>query len=257
MPKLPDIRGLLVDLDGTLYQGDQAIPGAADALAELERRGVRHCFVTNVTSRPLSAIVKQLAAMGLNVQAEQIFSAPRAAASLLRERGYRRCHFLLRPALLEDFDGIESTEDKPDAVVIGDLGDGFTFARLNAAFRFVLDGAALVTLARNRFFRAADGLSLDVGPFVAALEYATQTEATLVGKPSPAFFNPALDYLGITAADAAVVGDDIEGDVGGGQSAGMRGVLVRTGKFRPDTLQKSSVTPDLVLDSLADIAGAV
>jgi len=170
MPTLPDIRGLLVDLDGTLYQGDKAIPGAAEALAGMGRRGIPHCFVTNVTSRPLSAIVQQLTTMGLNVPAEQIFSAPRAAATLLLGRGYRRCHFLLRPTLLEDFPDIEATDDKPHAVVVGDLGDGFTFARLNAAFRFVLDGAALITLARNRFFRAADGLSLDVGPFVAALE---------------------------------------------------------------------------------------
>jgi HAD superfamily hydrolase (TIGR01458 family) len=141
--------------------------------------------------------------------------------------------------------------DRADAVVLGDLGDAMTYERLNRAFRMLLDGAALVTLARNRYWQGADGPMLDTGPFAAALEHASGKIATLAGKPSPAFFRSALAHAGVPAAAAAVVGDDLESDVGGAQAAGMRGVLVRTGKFRAGDLESGSVKPDAVLASIA------
>jgi phospholysine phosphohistidine inorganic pyrophosphate phosphatase len=99
---------------------------------------------------------------------------------------------------------------------------------------------------------ASDGLRLDAGPFVRALEYATGKQALVLGKPAPAFFRLAMDDLGLSPRRMAMVGDDIEVDVGGAQRAGMRGILVRTGKFQPGDLN-GSVTPDLVIDSIADL----
>jgi len=250
----PGLKALLVDLDGTLYQQGRLVDGAARALGELERRGVAHRFVTNTTSRPRSALVRELAEMGYPVDPERIFTSPRAAREHLVARGLTRCMMLVPPSLLEDFPGVDAVASRPDAVVVGDLGAAFTYDALNGAFRALLDGAALVTLARNRYFLARDGLlTLDVGPFVAALEYASGREATLVGKPAPGFFRLALEALGADPAAAAVVGDDLESDVAGGQAAGMRGVLVRTGKFRPEQLETSSIRPDAVIDSLARI----
>jgi HAD superfamily hydrolase (TIGR01458 family) len=250
------VKALLVAVDGTLCQRGALVPGAAAALAALERRGVAYRFVTNTTSRPRSAIVGELAAMGLPVDPERLFTAPRAARDLLVARGLARCMMLVPEALLEDFPGVEPVDERPDAVVLGDLGPAFTYERLNRAFRALLDGAALVTLARNRYFLAPDGrLTLDVGPFAAALEYGSGREAVLAGKPSPEFFRLALAALGAEPREAAVVGDDLEGDVGGGQAAGMLGVLVRTGKFRPEDLDHPRVRPDAVVDSLADVAG--
>jgi HAD superfamily hydrolase (TIGR01458 family) len=247
------VKGLLIDLDGTIYQSGRLIPGAAAALAELDRRGVARRFVTNTTSRPASAIVAGLARMGLEVDPADLFTAPRAARAFLLERGWRRCHMLVREALLEDFEGVEAVDRSPDAVVLGDVGEELDYGRLNAAFRLLLDGAALVTMARNRYYLGADGLLLDVGPFAAALEYASGREAILVGKPAPEFFRRAFEALGVPPDEAAVVGDDLEGDVGGGQAAGARGVLVRTGKFREDALARSPIRPDAVIDSLADL----
>jgi HAD superfamily hydrolase (TIGR01458 family) len=243
----------LIDLEGTVYQAGRIVPGVREALDLLASAAVPYAFVNNTTSRPRSAIARELAAMGLGVDPDRLFTAPRAARRHLLSRGIRRCHFLVVPALLEDFEGIEQDDGSPEAVVVGDLGGGFTFERLNHAFRLLLEGAELITLARNRYYRGPEGLLLDVGAFVAALEYACGRSATLVGKPTPEFFEAALESLGLDRRAVAVVGDDLEFDVHGAQAAGLRGVLVRTGKYRPE-FERSDPRPDAVLDSLAGVS---
>src|SRR5262249_26600400 len=154
---------------------------------------IPHRFVTNTTSRPRSRVVRELAEMGFTVEADRIFTAPRAAHTHLARRGVERCDFLVVPAVLEDFPGIRADGDAPQAVVLGDLGDGLTYERLNRAFRSLLSGAEFLTLARNRYWKSAGGWMLDVGAVAAALEYAACRPATLVGKPAPEFFAAALD----------------------------------------------------------------
>jgi phospholysine phosphohistidine inorganic pyrophosphate phosphatase len=250
---LSGVRALLVDLEGTLYEAGRPVPGAAEALAALSARGMPHCFVTNTTSRPRSKIAAELSAMGIGARADGIFTAPLAARRYLLDRCLHRCHLMVRPEVMEDLTGIEHVEESPDAVVVGDIGEGFSYARMNRAFRLLLDGAPLVTLARNRYYRASNRLVLDQGPFVAALEQAAGTEATLVGKPSAEFFRPALKLLGVSARSTAIVGDDIDVDIGGAMALGMRGILVRTGKFRREDLLHSPVEPDAIVDSFADL----
>jgi len=247
------ITALLLDLEGTVYQAGRLIENAGDAIAALEARGIRIGYATNTTSRPRATVARELAEMGLTVSPERIFTAPRAAREDLARRGLARCSLLLREPLREDFDGIAFDDDAPQAVVLGDLGDEMTFARLNRAFRHVLGGAELVTLARNRYWRAADGLTLDVGAFAAALEYASGKPARLAGKPAPEFYSWALSELGAPASEAAMVGDDLESDVAGAQRAGMAGILVRTGKFLAEELAASDAKPDALLDSVADL----
>lgn len=248
------IRGLLLDLDGTLYVGDELIPGAREALAWCAERRIPVRFVTNTTSKPRGEIAAKLARLGLPVPAEHLFTAPAAAREVLCRRQWTRCHCLLRAALRADLAGIEEVDADPQAVVVGDLGEEFTFARLNAAFRLLQNpDCAFLTLARNRCFRAAGGLTLDVGAFVAALEYATGREAELIGKPSPAFFESALASLALPAAAVVVIGDDLESDVLGAQRCGLRGALVRTGKFQEAALIASPQKPDFILDSIAGL----
>ena len=139
-------------------------------------------------------------------------------------------------------------------MIVGDLGERFDYAVLNRAFRLIVDGGAqLVALQRNRYWLRGDGLSLDVGPFVAALEYAADVEAVVVGKPAAAFFLLALSQLGADPAEAAMVGDDVESDIGGAVRAGLRGVLVRTGKFREETLAAADPPPTDIVASIADV----
>jgi HAD superfamily hydrolase (TIGR01458 family) len=136
-------------------------------------------------------------------------------------------------------------------VIVGDLGDGFGYEVLNGAFRQLLGGAELVALQKNRYWLREDGLCLDVGPFVAALEYAAELEAHVVGKPAAAFFRHVLDGLGIEPAAAVMVGDDVESDIGGALRAGLAAVLVRTGKHREEAVRASGIEPTGTIDSVA------
>jgi len=250
---LAGVRALLVDLDGTTYQDGALLPGAAPALDEAFKRSLAVFFATNTTSRSRSALVGELIAMGLPVRLERIFSAAWSARTYLLARRLTRCHLLLAPRLLPDLDGIASTDESPEAVVVGDAADGFTYERLNTAFRQVLGGAELVALARNRYFRKNGELVLDCGPFVTALEEASGCRAVLTGKPSPLFFEGVLSVLGLAPAEVAMIGDDLESDVRGAQRAGLKGILVRTGKWREGDLDRPGPAPDAVLPSLAQL----
>jgi HAD superfamily hydrolase (TIGR01458 family) len=245
------LSGFLIDLDGTVSEGDQLLPGAASTLAWLREKKLPYRFVTNTTSKPRAAILDKYRRLGLAVHADEIFTAPVIAREYLLKQGLTRCYPLIKDSLKEDLTGIELVEDAPQAVLVGDIGDELTYEKLNRAFRFLLDGAAFIALARNRYFRGADGLCLDVGSIVAALEYGANREATLIGKPAREFFVLAGQSLEMPAEKIGVIGDDLESDVGGGKDAGFAGLLVRTGKFRPEQLTKSSIVPDEVLDSLA------
>jgi phospholysine phosphohistidine inorganic pyrophosphate phosphatase len=253
---LPEqVGGFLIDLDGTVVEGGELIPGAAEALKTLVLKKIQYRIVTNTTSKPRSAILTRMNELGLELRPEHLITAPIIGRDYLRREGITRCFPLLRPSLLEDLTTIEFVENSPQAVLVGDIGDGLTYHALNCAFRFLLDGAAFITLARNRYFRGTDGLYLDVGSFVAALEYATQREAVLIGKPARDFFLLACESMGVPSEATVVIGDDLEADVGGAKAAGCTGVLVRTGKFRADQIEKSEISPDAILDSLAGLLG--
>ena len=260
MPAAPPTAYLL-DLDGTLYAADAAVPGAPAALARLRERGTPFRLVTNTTSRSRRMLVERLAGYGLVAPPEEIVTATLAGATLLRARGLSRVAPFVPPAALEDLAGVSllgGTSERPrgpaDAVVLGDLGDRWTYGLLQEAFDQLMAGAALVALSRDRYFRQGDRLALDAGPFVAALEYAAGTPAEVAGKPSAAFFQAAVSTLGLTPGPGIVmVGDDLWSDVQGAQRAGLQGWLVRTGKFRLDVLQRADVTPDRVLDSVAEL----
>ena len=239
-------KGLLIDLDGTLYTDNGPIPGALEALNLLDEAGIPYRYVTNTTRKPRREVVSRLRDLGFQAREELVFTPATAANALLRRK---RCHTLIAKALLRDLPEIVPEDEAPEYVLVGDLGRGFDYTRLNVAFRCLLDGAGLVALQKNRFWQEADGLSLDVGPFVAALEYASGKTALVVGKPKPAFFEAVLRDLGREAREVAMVGDDAESDVAGAQKAGLRGIQVRTGKYRPGT----AGAPDAEIPSIADL----
>jgi HAD superfamily hydrolase (TIGR01458 family) len=244
------VAGLLVDLDGTLYVGGEPVEGAREAIGKLKASGLLIRYVTNTTRKPRREVLEHLLSLGFEVEEAEIFTPARAAASLI---GDKSCFPLVDESLLEDLEGIRLTEDRPDHVLVGDLGEGFTYDRLNAAFRCLMNGAELIALQSNRYWRREDGLALDAGPFVAALEYASGKNATVVGKPEEGFFRLALEDLGLGSDEVAMVGDDAEADVAGAQAAGLTGILVRTGKYRPGVEGR----PDLLLDSIACLPEAL
>ena len=263
MPETPPPVAYLLDLDGTLYAAGAAVPGGPATLERLRSAGVPFRLVTNTTSRSRAMLVERLQGYGFEAAAEEIFTATLAGAALAREAGYRVvAPFLPAPALedlagLELVGGVSEARGVPDAVMLGDMGEGWTYGLLQEAFEYVMAGAALLALSRDRYWQRGDRLALDAGPFVRALEFASGIEARLAGKPSPAFYGAALGSLGLPPSSAAaMVGDDLWSDVEGAQRAGLQGWLVRTGKFREDTLRDSNIVPDRVLPSVAAIAPA-
>jgi len=245
---------VLIDIDGVMHVGPEPIEGAREALTLLRARGVPFRLVTNTTSRSRRLIVEGLRGMGFEIEQSDVLTPAALAVRHCRDHGYERVALHVAPALLEDLAELSAPgRGDAQAVVLGDLGEEFTYARLNAIFQQLQGGAELVALQRNRFWQSAQGLVLDAGPFVVALEYATGHEAFVTGKPSLTFFSTALQELGVQAVAAAMIGDDLEADVGGAIDAGLSGVLVRTGKFRPEALDASCVRPTLIWDSIAEL----
>lgn len=256
-PRLQGIRALLIDLDGVLYVGEEPVAGAVAAVAELRAAGIRLRFVTNTTARSRRATLEKLARLGIELDPEQLVTPAVLARRLCSEQSYRRLALIMDRAVKEDFEGFEEVDEGPDAVIMGDLGADFGFEVLDRAFRMVFEGAELIALQKNRYWRTEDGLSLDAGPFVAAIEYATGASAEVVGKPSQAFFALVLDSLSVAPHEAAMIGDDIETDIGGALDAGLGGILVRTGKYDQRFVAGSGIEPTITIDSIADAPGAL
>lgn len=247
-PAAPNIKGVLIDLGGVVYVGDRLVPGADAAVHRLRDAGIAIRFLTNTTRQPRRMIVARLAQLGVAVSAEELLTPAQLAMQYLAARGLSP-HLLVHPDLAEDFAGAPSGEKH--AVIVGDAGSELDYARLNRAYRMLERGAELVALAMNRNFLDDDGvLSLDAGPFVTALEYASRKQATVLGKPSKAFFDLALAGLGCDAGCAAMIGDDAEADVGGAMAQGLSGILVRTGKYRSGAEDHLQMPPTLIADDL-------
>ncbi len=242
-------KGVLLDLSGVVYVGDAALPGAVEAIAALRDAGLPVRYLTNTTRTPKKRLLERLAGMGLTIADRELFT-PAAAACAWLESHRRSAHLLIHPDLEVDFQDLPTFAEK--AVVVGDAGTGFTYETLNDSFRTLSDGADFLALAANRTFKDSDGaLSLDAGAFVAALEFATQRRATVLGKPSPDFFTAALASMNCPADGAVMVGDDAEMDVAGALAAGLaHGLLVRTGKYRPGAENTVEPAPTAVVDDL-------
>jgi HAD superfamily hydrolase (TIGR01458 family) len=255
--KVGPLEALLIDLDGVLYVEDEPVEGATEAVARLRDEGLRLRFVTNTTARSRGQTLEKLRGLGFEVDGDELVTPAALARKHCLDSGHRTVALVMNENVKEDFEGLEETEAGPDAVIMGDLGERFGFDILNRAFREVMDGAELIALQKNRFWLTSDGLSLDAGPFVAAVEYGAGTDALVVGKPSESFFRLVLDDAGADREDAAIVGDDVETDVGGGMNAGLAGILVRTGKYREDFVRESGVEPTATVDSIADVPALV
>lgn len=249
-----NLRTVLLDLGGVFYEGDRLIPGAREALARLRESGLPLRFVTNTTRQSRAALLRELAGRGLAIAEHELFTPATAARELLIAGGLRPL-LLSHPDLAPDFAGVDPTA--PNAVVVGDAGEHFRYAALNQAFRLVHGGAPLFALGRNRYFQEADGLSLDAGPFVAALEHASGVTAVLLGKPAPAIYRAALASAGCACADAVMIGDDVDSDVNGAIDAGLAGILVRTGKYRPGDEAQLRDSGRVVADIAAAVALAL
>ncbi|MBU3055310.1 TIGR01458 family HAD-type hydrolase [Pseudomonas indica] len=223
-------KAILLDISGVLYEDARPLPGAVEAVRQLRDKGYPLRLVTNTSRLTAAEIHRQLSGMGFGLSPGQIFSAPQAARRYLAAHGLRP-YCLIHPNLEEEFADLLDLP-QPNAVLVGDAESRFDYAHLERAFHLLIEGAPLIAMGDNRYFHSRGALRLDAGPFVRALEYAADTQALVLGKPSADFFNGALHTLGVAPQDALMIGDDVEGDVLGAQKAGLQACLVRTGKYR-------------------------
>ena len=251
------MTAILLDIDGVLHVSGDPIPGAADAVRALRSDGHRLRFVTNNTTRARARLARELQAIGIELDEDEVSTTPIAAGKLLAGL---RVLALTMASVREDLaPHVTLVEEDAEAVLLGgadetsETGEVFAYENLNRAFAALREGARLICLHKNRWWQTAGGPLLDAGAFVAGLEYAAQVEAEVVGKPTAAYFEAALAELASTPREAVMVGDDVEADIGGAKQIGMRGVLVRTGKFRPAALEEADPQPDAVLDSIAEL----
>ncbi|AXS81587.1 TIGR01458 family HAD-type hydrolase [Dechloromonas sp. HYN0024] len=246
-------KAVLIDLAGVLHTGDDALPGAVRALDRLRASGLPLRFLTNTTRTPSPLLFAKLQRMGFTLAASEIQTAALAARTLVRSRG-RRPLWLVHPDIAEE---MGDSDPHPDIVVLGDMGTHFTYPILNHAFRLLMQGVPLMAMARNRYFMEGDGLSLDMGAFVAGLEFSAGIKAEITGKPALSFFTAALSELGVGAAEAVLIGDDLADDIGGAQAAGIPGILVRTGKFRAGDDAHPDLRPVATYDDFAAAVSAL
>lgn len=253
-----DNPALLIDLDGVIYQGDAVIAGAADTINWINTQAVRHRYVTNTTSRTRAKLVQKIDQFGIKVRREEIFTPIVAALQWLNDHQIKNPALFVPDNALADFDGLgqpgATADSGVDAIVVGDLGVEWDYSLMNRAFRFLMHESrpVLIALGMTRYWRASDGLRLDVAPFIKALEYAASCKAVVIGKPSTDFFDLALNSFEEKPEQAIMIGDDIVSDIQGAQKAEIKTILVKTGKYRAQDLRRD-ITPDTILDSISGL----
>ncbi|XP_056626452.1 phospholysine phosphohistidine inorganic pyrophosphate phosphatase [Triplophysa dalaica] len=260
MEWVKSVKGVILDMCGVLYDsgegGGKPIPGSVEAVERLMGSGLIVRFCTNETQNTREKFVQKLKRMGFNISVSHVFSPAPALLRILRERGLQP-HLLVHDDLMAEFDGVEMTS--PNCVVIGDAAERFSYQNLNEAFGVLigLEKPVLFSLGQGRYYKETDGLKLDVGVYMKALEYACDVQAEVIGKPSAEFFQSVLRDMDLQPHEVVMVGDDLVNDVGGAQRCGMRGVQVRTGKYRPSDEHHPSVKADAHTDDLAAAVDAL
>lgn len=249
---------IMLDLDGTLYVGHEEIHGAIAAVVQLRESGVQLRFLTNTTTKSHCQLLAQMRGLGFAIAAEELISAPVAARLELQALQQTldrplRIWPVVADSIKQDFSEFAWDELSPDYIVLGDIGEAWDLTLINRLFQAMHSGAELIALHKNRFWQTAEGLHTDIGFFVAGLEYVCSKTARVMGKPNVDFFQRVLTSAGVKAGEALMVGDDIDSDVGGAQQLGIKGCLVKTGKFRQAYFAQSQVKPELVLDTIADL----
>ncbi len=246
-------KGFLFDLDGVFYISGELIPGGMDAISLLRKKEITFRFVTNTTTKTRGQLTQKLNDLGLDVTENEIVSAGQAGVIYLDSLGSPKCHLLISDDLKEDYSRFDCGDEKPEWVVMGDRGHNWTYDDMNKAFRYMMDGADLLALHKGKYFQVSDGLDMDIGAIVAGLEYVTGEKAVTLGKPNREFFQAALSDLNLAPQEVTMVGDDLVNDIVGAQTAGMKAVLVKTGKYRQEILERSDIVPDAIMDSIAEL----
>ncbi|HEY5856100.1 MAG TPA: HAD-IIA family hydrolase [Aldersonia sp.] len=257
------VGGVLFDIDGVLVTSWEPIEGAAETLKLLDQRSIARTFLTNTTSRTRTQIADALTDVGMPARPDEVLTAGALTAEYVRSRyPGARCFLLNSGDVTEDMPEIDFVDDDPEVIVLGGAGEEFTHLALSRIYEWMTQGVPVVAMHRSTTWSTNDGLRIDTGMYLSGMEEASGTTATAVGKPAPAGFRAAAERMGVDPEDVVMVGDDLHNDVLAAQVVGMTGVLVKTGKFREDVLERwardeFAMQPDHVIDTIADLPGVL
>ncbi|MGN7292528.1 HAD-IIA family hydrolase [Rhizobium sp. SAFR-030] len=250
---LPDIRGIIADLDGVVFRGNTPIESAVQSFAAWREAGIPYCFVTNNSTRTTEEVAAKLSAMGVLTDPSQVISTATGTRGILRRTWPKggRAYVLGAPSLEQAVveAGFEIAEERVDCVVAG-LDKGFTYARLDRAVSLVMGGARLIGTNPDVLLPKDGGFEPGAGSILAAIVAATRAEPLIVGKPQPHLIQDAVALLGIDHGQVIMIGDQLETDIVAAQRAGVFAVLVETGVPNPSG---SGITPDLTVSTLTDL----
>jgi HAD superfamily hydrolase (TIGR01450 family) len=258
------VGGVLFDIDGVLVTSWQPIPGAAETLAVLAEHRIACSYLTNTTTRTRAQIAEAMSAAGMTVRPDEVITAAVLTADHVRARyPGARCVLINNGDITEDMSGLDiidiaEVRDAPDVVLLGGAGPEFSHLTLSRVYEWMTRDVPVIAMHRSTAWKTSDGLRIDTGMYLIGMEQASGRQVTSVGKPAPAGFLAAATRLGVDCEEMYMVGDDLNNDVLAAQVVGMTGVLVRTGKFRQDILDRwaadeFAMQPSQVIDSVADL----
>ncbi len=248
MPKLA-CKAIFFDLSGVLYEGNHVIQGAPQIVEQARSAGLTVRFVTNTATHSIESILRKLCKMQIEAHPSELFSAPLATKAYIQSKQWRP-YLLIHQAIEELFADLEQHD--PNCVVVGDAREHLHYRSMNQAFQLCEAGAPLIAIGYNKYFSEDGALMLDGGPFVKALEWASDTQAIVMGKPGKAFFEQVVASTGHPAEACLMIGDDLDGDIIGALDAGLQACLVRTGKFKPGDLERLPAAAG-VIESIGDL----
>lgn len=255
-----DITGVLIESSSS--SDGYAIDGSINAVQKLKDLNIPVRFVTNESTKTRKDLVDKLHRLGYSMDVEHVFTPVMALNSIIEKHDLNP-YFLIHPDISNDVKCLEKRKNTAgdsvnyNCVVIGDAEHEFNHESLNKAFRILMKNkeTRLISLGKGKYYQSDGKLTLDVGAYTAALEYASSKTSEIAGKPESSFFLTAIEDMNLTLENnddgiIVMVGDDVVSDVGGSQRAGLSGVLVRTGKFRPQDENHPEVKPTYVVDNL-------
>ncbi len=249
-------HGFLIDMDGVIYRGSELIPGADRFIALLRQHEIPFLFLTNNSQRTRRDVVTRLRRMQIDVEEQHIFTCAMATARFLATQKPSGTAFVIgEGGLLNALhsNGYSIVDHDPDYVVVGE-GRTLTFETMEAAVRMISAGAKLIATNLDPNCPTQSGLRPGCGAIVAMLEIATGIRAFSVGKPSPVMMRTARKELGLSTAETTMIGDTMETDILGGAQMGYRTVLALSGGTHRDDLARFAYRPDIVVESIADLA---
>ncbi len=258
MTTLKNIKGVLLDLEGVLYSGDKLIEGAIESITKLRSKNLLIRYITNTTTTPVNLVLNKLRKFNLPVSESDIFSPIIGAKIYLKEKKIKRIYLLTDHSLKKDFDNFEIDENEPEAIIIGDIYKNFNWENLNKAYQLISkNNAEIIALHKNRYCKRDGEITLDLGPFVNALEYASEKNAVVIGKPEKKFFDLVLKDMNLPINQIVMVGDDIISDIAGAKKNNILAVQVKTGKYQKKDENNLYVQPDLRINSIFDLPNII